>query len=124
MLLIGRGNCAIIIIGLSKEVSPCDDFLKPCFSVPAGLKQGFFSAPSTQELIQIILCSFMEHLSSTFFMTFYYFFDKILFNMPQKSKSKLEPLNLGNETIGQRIARIRKDKKLTQKIKLFYQDKN
>ena len=48
-------------------------------------------------------------------MTFYYFFDKILFNMPQKSKSKLEPLNLGNETIGQRIARIRKDKKLTQK---------
>ncbi len=35
--------------------------------------------------------------------------------MPQKSKYILEPLNLGNETIGQRIARIRKMKKITQK---------
>ena len=35
--------------------------------------------------------------------------------MPQKSRYILEPLNLGNETIGQRIARIRKEKKFTQK---------
>jgi transcriptional regulator with XRE-family HTH domain len=35
--------------------------------------------------------------------------------MPHKSKYILEPLNLGDETIGQRIARIRKEKELTQK---------
>jgi transcriptional regulator with XRE-family HTH domain len=35
--------------------------------------------------------------------------------MPHKSKYILESLNLGNETIGQRIAIIRKAKNLTQK---------
>ena len=35
--------------------------------------------------------------------------------MPQKSKFKLEPLYISNESIGKRIARIRKSKNLTQK---------
>lgn len=35
--------------------------------------------------------------------------------MAHKSKCILEPLNLGNESIGQRIARIRKARELTQK---------
>jgi transcriptional regulator with XRE-family HTH domain len=35
--------------------------------------------------------------------------------MPRKSKFKLKPLNISDETIGQRIARIRKAKDLTQK---------
>ena len=34
--------------------------------------------------------------------------------MPQKSKIKLPPLNLGKETLGQRIARLRKEKGYTQ----------
>ena len=34
--------------------------------------------------------------------------------MPQKSKIKLPPLNLGNESLGQRIARLRKEKGYTQ----------
>ena len=34
--------------------------------------------------------------------------------MPQKSKLKLPDLNLGDETTGQRIARLRKEKGLTQ----------
>lgn len=34
--------------------------------------------------------------------------------MPTPSKSKLPPLNLSNETIGERIARIRKNRGLTQ----------
>ena len=34
--------------------------------------------------------------------------------MPQKSKIKLPPLNLSNETLGQRIARLRKEKGYTQ----------
>ncbi len=34
--------------------------------------------------------------------------------MPKKSKLKLIPLNLGTETLGQRIARFRKAKGLTQ----------
>ncbi len=34
--------------------------------------------------------------------------------MPQKSKLKLPPLDLGPETIGQRIARLRKEKGYTQ----------
>ena len=34
--------------------------------------------------------------------------------MPRKSKFKLPPLNIGKETVGQRIARIRKEKGYTQ----------
>jgi len=34
--------------------------------------------------------------------------------MPQKQTFKLPPLNLGNETLGQRIARLRKAKGYTQ----------
>jgi transcriptional regulator with XRE-family HTH domain len=34
--------------------------------------------------------------------------------MPRKSKLKPPPLNLGNETLGQRIARLRKGKGYTQ----------
>lgn len=34
--------------------------------------------------------------------------------MPRKSRLKLPPLNLGNETIGQRIARLRKERGHTQ----------
>jgi transcriptional regulator with XRE-family HTH domain len=34
--------------------------------------------------------------------------------MPRKSKLKLPPLNLGEETIGQRIARLRKERGYTQ----------
>jgi len=34
--------------------------------------------------------------------------------MPRKSKLKLSPLNVGPETIGQRIARFRKEKGYTQ----------
>lgn len=34
--------------------------------------------------------------------------------MPQKTKFKLEPLNIGKETIGERIAKIRKEKGFTQ----------
>lgn len=34
--------------------------------------------------------------------------------MPQKCKNELKPLNISNESIGKRIARIRKSKKLTQ----------
>lgn len=34
--------------------------------------------------------------------------------MPRRSKLKLPPLNLGEETIGQRIARLRKDRGYTQ----------
>jgi transcriptional regulator with XRE-family HTH domain len=34
--------------------------------------------------------------------------------MPQKSKLKLPPINLGNETFGQRLARLRKERGLTQ----------
>ena len=34
--------------------------------------------------------------------------------MPQKTKFKLKPLNISNETIGERIARIRKEKGFTQ----------
>ncbi len=34
--------------------------------------------------------------------------------MPQKSKFKLPDLNLGKETLGQRIARLRKEKGFTQ----------
>lgn len=34
--------------------------------------------------------------------------------MPQKSKLKLPPLNLGKETLGKRIARLRKEKGYTQ----------
>lgn len=35
--------------------------------------------------------------------------------MPTRSKSKLKPLNLGNEKLGERLAKIRKAKGLTQK---------
>jgi transcriptional regulator with XRE-family HTH domain len=34
--------------------------------------------------------------------------------MPQKSKLKLPPINLGDETFGQRLARLRKERGLTQ----------
>lgn len=34
--------------------------------------------------------------------------------MPQKAKYNLPPLNLGEESLGQRIARLRKEKGLTQ----------
>jgi transcriptional regulator with XRE-family HTH domain len=34
--------------------------------------------------------------------------------MPQKSKLKLPPLDLGDETIGQRLARLRKERGYTQ----------
>jgi len=34
--------------------------------------------------------------------------------MPQRSKLKLPPLNLGKETLGQRIARLRKERGYTQ----------
>jgi transcriptional regulator with XRE-family HTH domain len=34
--------------------------------------------------------------------------------MPRKSTLKLPPINLGNESFGQRLARIRKEKGLTQ----------
>ena len=34
--------------------------------------------------------------------------------MPQVSKLKLRPLEYGNETLGQRIARIRKERGYTQ----------
>jgi transcriptional regulator with XRE-family HTH domain len=34
--------------------------------------------------------------------------------MPQKSKLDLPPLNLGDETIGQRLARLRKERGFTQ----------
>ena len=34
--------------------------------------------------------------------------------MPRKSKLKLPPLNLGKETIGQRLARLRKERGYTQ----------
>lgn len=34
--------------------------------------------------------------------------------MPQKTKFKLKPLNIGKETIGERIAKIRKEKGFTQ----------
>lgn len=34
--------------------------------------------------------------------------------MPRKSKLKLPPINLGDETFGQRLSRIRKEKGLTQ----------
>lgn len=35
--------------------------------------------------------------------------------MPTRSKSKLKPLNLGNESLGERLSKIRKAKGLTQK---------
>lgn len=35
--------------------------------------------------------------------------------MPRKSRLKLPPINLGKETIGQRIARLRKERGYTQK---------
>ena len=35
--------------------------------------------------------------------------------MPRKSKFKLKPLHISNESIGKRIAKIRKSKNLTQK---------
>jgi len=35
--------------------------------------------------------------------------------MPKKSKLKLSPVSFGNETLGERLARIRKEKGLTQK---------
>lgn len=38
----------------------------------------------------------------------------IKYIMPQKSKLELPPLNLGKETLGQRIARFRKEKGYTQ----------
>lgn len=34
--------------------------------------------------------------------------------MPKKSKLKLSPLNIGDETIGQRLARLRKERGYTQ----------
>lgn len=34
--------------------------------------------------------------------------------MPQKSKLKLPPIDLGDETFGQRLARLRKERGLTQ----------
>jgi transcriptional regulator with XRE-family HTH domain len=34
--------------------------------------------------------------------------------MPKKSKLKLSPVTFGNETLGQRLARIRKERGLTQ----------
>lgn len=34
--------------------------------------------------------------------------------MPKKSKLKLSPVNFGNETLGQRLARLRKERGLTQ----------
>ena len=34
--------------------------------------------------------------------------------MPQKTKFKLKPLNISKETIGERIAKIRKEKGFTQ----------
>lgn len=34
--------------------------------------------------------------------------------MPKKSKLKLSPVNFGNETLGQRLARLRKEHGLTQ----------
>jgi transcriptional regulator with XRE-family HTH domain len=34
--------------------------------------------------------------------------------MPQKCKDELKPLNLSDESIGKRIARIRKSRELTQ----------
>ncbi|MCP4352832.1 MAG: helix-turn-helix transcriptional regulator [Desulfobacterales bacterium] len=36
--------------------------------------------------------------------------------MPRKSKNILPPLNLGEETLGQRLARLRKERGLTQQI--------
>jgi len=39
---------------------------------------------------------------------------KIYFFMPQKPKNALSPLNLGNKTLGQRIAEARKFRGLTQ----------
>ena len=39
----------------------------------------------------------------------------IVCDMPRRSKAELPPLNLGNETIGQRIARLRKERGYTQK---------
>ncbi len=35
--------------------------------------------------------------------------------MPKKSKLKLSPVSFGNETLGERLARIRKERGLTQK---------
>lgn len=35
--------------------------------------------------------------------------------MPRRSKLKLPPLNLGKETVGQRLARLRKERGYTQK---------
>lgn len=35
--------------------------------------------------------------------------------MPKKSKLKLMPVNFGKETLGQRLARLRKERGLTQK---------
>jgi len=35
--------------------------------------------------------------------------------MPKKSKLKLMPVDTGNETLGQRLARLRKERGLTQK---------
>jgi len=34
--------------------------------------------------------------------------------MPKRSKLKLSPVNFGNETLGQRLARLRKERGLTQ----------
>ncbi len=36
--------------------------------------------------------------------------------MPKKSTLKLKPIDLGKETIGQRIARLRKERGLTQEL--------
>lgn len=38
----------------------------------------------------------------------------IKYIMPRRSKIKLVPLNLGNESLGQRLARLRKEKGYTQ----------
>jgi DNA-binding XRE family transcriptional regulator len=56
-----------------------------------------------------------ESVCQVFFLTFFMFFDKITLIMPQKPKENFIPLNLCDETLGQRIARIRKKRKLTQK---------
>lgn len=37
-----------------------------------------------------------------------------MFSMPPKSRLKLPPLNLGKETIGQRLGRLRKERGLSQ----------
>ena len=52
-----------------------------------------------------------------YYSTFVKEFPKKVYNnyMPRKPKSELPPLQLGNETIGQRIARLRKERGYTQK---------